>query len=169
MANNLFLNTETIVSICAIIVSVVSLYVAWKTQRDQSTHNELSVRPLADFLIGDYEDSIFVKIKNHGTGPLIITNFKAFTETMEFERIMDALGNIKKDILWDRFTGVLRNRIIGSDKELILLQASFSETEYKQREILRSELCKLTLLLEYHDIYKKNQPSLEKSLDWFSR
>ena len=57
--------SELIVSFCAMITSVISLFIAYKAQVHQQKHNQLSVKPLAEFLIGDYEDVIFIKIKNH--------------------------------------------------------------------------------------------------------
>ena len=161
--------SEIIVSFCAMITSVISLFIAYKAQLHQQKHNQLSVKPLAEFLIGDYEDVIFIKIKNQGTGPLIVKEFLTHDASNSYDRIMDAISKIKLNLLWERFTDNIDGRIIAVDKELILLQASFDLTEKNLRQTLRSELSMLELNLTYNDIYGLEQPKLIKKLDWFSR
>ncbi|ELP5715284.1 hypothetical protein H4F75_10275 [Enterobacter asburiae] len=161
--------SELIVSFCAMITSVISLFIAYKAQVHQQKHNQLSVKPLAEFLIGDYEDVIFIKIKNQGTGPLIVKEFLTQDSSNSYDRIMDAISEIKLNILWERFTDNIDGRIIAVDKELILLQASFEASEKRLQKIIRSELSLLELNLTYNDIYGIEQPKLAKKLDWFSR
>ncbi|WP_312189559.1 hypothetical protein [Leclercia sp.] len=169
MLNLIADKSELIVSFCAMITSVISLFIAYKAQINQQTHNQLSVKPLAEFLIGDYEDATFIKIKNQGTGPLIIKEFTTRHNNIEFHKIMDALSEIKYDLVWDRFTDSIDGRTIGVDKEIVILQASFDSGQKSLQKELRSELSLFELKLEYNDIYGITQPQLTKKLDWFSR
>lgn len=169
MLNLIADKSELIVSFCAMITSVILLFIAYKAQMNQQTHNQLSVKPLAEFLIGDYEDTIFIKIKNQGTGPLIIKSFTTQYKNIKAHRIMEVLSEIKYDLVWDRFTDSIDGRTIGVDKEIVILQASFSSGQKSLQQKLRSELSLVELNLEYNDIYEITQPQLTKKLDWFSR
>lgn len=169
MLNLITEKSELIVSFCAMITSVISLFIAYKAQINQQIHNQLSVKPLAEFLIGDYEDTIFIKIKNQGTGPLIIKKFITQHNNIESHRIMEALSELKYDLVWDRFTDSIDGRTIGADKELVILQASFESGQKTLQQKLRSELSSFELKLDYSDVYSITQPKLTKKLDWFSR
>lgn len=69
MLNFLASKSELIVSFCAMVTSIISLFIAYKAQVNQQKHNQLSVKPLAEFLIGDYEDVIFFKNKKSRNRP----------------------------------------------------------------------------------------------------
>lgn len=169
MLNFLTSKSELIVSFCAMVTSIISLFIAYKAQVNQQKHNQLSVKPLAEFLIGDYEDVIFLKIKNQGTGPLIIKEFLTQKDNNHHHQLLDAISHIKRDLVWDRFTGNVDGRIIAVDKEITLIQASFETGKNFIRQQLRSELSNLELKLTYNDIYEIEQPKITKKLDWFSR
>ncbi|HJD72922.1 MAG TPA: hypothetical protein K8V13_15045, partial [Enterobacter roggenkampii] len=79
------------------------------------------------------------------------------------------ISHIKRDLVWDRFTGNVDGRIIAVDKEITLIQASFETGKNFIRQQLRSELSNLELKLTYNDIYEIEQPKITKKLDWFSR
>jgi len=58
-------NPSAVVALFALLLSCIAYF-------GQRKHNRLSVRPLAYIMFGDWEDEIFVKVVNNGTGPMII-------------------------------------------------------------------------------------------------
>ena len=61
------------IAVAALFVSAVSLFVAYRTLRHQRRHNVLSVKPIPTVMAADHEDSLRVKLRNHGSGPLIVS------------------------------------------------------------------------------------------------
>ena len=47
--------------------ALFAAWVAWHAVRDQI---DSTVRPLANIMVGDYEDHVFVEVVNNGTGPM---------------------------------------------------------------------------------------------------
>jgi hypothetical protein len=162
-------NVSVIVAVCAAIISLASLVVAVRALRAQREHNYLSVRPIAHFSRGDYEDSIFIKLKNYGAGPLLIDSFIVQFGQSHHERLIDALGEIASAITWDTFTDTIDGRALAPNKEFVLLKASFGSSQESAKKKIRSALSKMTLRLTYKDIYGRDQPEIEESLSWFSR
>lgn len=78
---------------------------------------------------------------------MIVKEFLTQDSSNIYDRIMDAISEIKLNILWERFTDNIDCRIIAVDKELILLQASFEASEKRLQKIIRSELSLLELNL----------------------
>src|SRR5437588_8055 len=60
----------------ALLVSAISIGISVWAARSQRRHNELSVRPLAEVTVADYESSLRVKLRNNGTGPMIVTKIE---------------------------------------------------------------------------------------------
>jgi hypothetical protein len=56
----------------ALIVSCISTILALRAVALQREHNRISVKPLPDIILADYEDEIAVRIHNHGLGPMMI-------------------------------------------------------------------------------------------------
>ena len=63
---------SALAAVLALFVSCASVWIAISAARSQRTHNELSVRPLAEVTVADYESSLRVKLRNNGTGPMIV-------------------------------------------------------------------------------------------------
>jgi len=63
MAGWMAVSTEVVIAISAVVVSVVSLFVAVSTLSTQRKHNKLSLKPIAHFSKGDYDDLVFVSVK----------------------------------------------------------------------------------------------------------
>ncbi len=53
------------VSVCSLAVSVIAL-------RRQHRHNVLSVSPLPEVTVADYLDSVRVRLRNNGSGPMTL-------------------------------------------------------------------------------------------------
>jgi transposase InsO family protein len=59
-------------AIAALFVSVISIFIAVVNMSMQRAHNRKSVLPIANISIGDYENAIFVRLRNVGVGPMIV-------------------------------------------------------------------------------------------------
>jgi hypothetical protein len=162
-------NVQFIISISAIIISIISLFVTIFALYFHRKHNQLSVKPIAHFSKGDYEDQIFVKIKNYGLGPLIIDRFEINRGNQSFQRLIDSLGEQSSSIVWDTFTDSLDGRVLAPQKEFILMQGSFELEQNNIRMGIRRLLAQTSLTIHYKCIYGKKQSPVTEQLDWFSR
>lgn len=162
-------NASVIVAVCAAIISLASLAVAVRALKSQRKHNYLSVRPIGHFSRGDYEDCIFVKLKNYGAGPLLIDSFLVQVAQSTHKRIIDALGSLASEITWDTFTDTIDGRALAPNKEFVLLKASFTPSQKAAKAKIRLALSKMTLRLTYNDIYGRAQPEITEPLSWFAR
>lgn len=162
-------NAQFIIAMSAIIISIISLFVAVWSLYSQKKHNQLSVKPIAHFSKGDYENQIFVRIKNYGLGPLIINKFEITRDNQLFKRLIDSFDEIDTPFVWDTFTDDIEGRVLAPQKEFTLIQGSFEPEQNYIREEIRSLLSKTTLTIHYKCVYDKEQPSVTEQLDWFSR
>ena len=160
---------ENIIACCAIIISLISLLVAGLTLWFQRKHNHLSLRPIAQISRGDYEDQIFVKIKNYGMGPLIVESFKACVDDTKYDKLIDLLSSVTQDFTWNTFTDNINGRVLSPNKEFVLIQGTFSESDDSIRESIRERLSMTTLTLTYKNIYNQKQPAITERLVWFAR
>jgi hypothetical protein len=78
---------SAVVASIALVLSLISLWISIAALRHQRKHNRLSVRPLAYIMIGDYEDRVFVKLTNNGTGPMIIKSIKVINASNPSEQL----------------------------------------------------------------------------------
>jgi len=162
-------NAEIIIAVSAVFTSVISLAVATKALKIQRKHNCLSVKPIAHFSVGDYEDCIYVKLQNYGLGPLIIENFYATKNNNNYISVIESLGDLSSKITWNAFTGSIDEKVISPDNESILLKGSFDENQDEIKKDIQKSLSKTKLTLIYKDIYNEMQPEKTHELTWFSR
>lgn len=162
-------NVEVIIAACAATISLISLAVAVKALKAQREHNYLSVRPIAHFSRGDYEDCVFVKIKNYGAGPLLISSFTVESSQSTHKRMIDAFAGLAEELTWDTFTDTIDGRTLAPNAEFVLVKATFDHAQGDVKARVRAALAKMTLRLSYKDIYDRPQPTVTESLVWFSR
>src|SRR5579862_5663252 len=65
-------------AIAALFVSLLSIILTCLSLWMQRTHNRKTVLPIGHIVVGDYEDDIFVRLRNDGVGPLILENVTVF-------------------------------------------------------------------------------------------
>ena len=162
-------NSETIIALSAVAISLISLFVAIKALKMQRKHNKLSVKPIAHFSKGDYENQIFVKVKNYGLGPLIITEFNVTKNKSSFKRLIDSFDGLASQITWDTFTDDIEGRSLAPQKEFTLIKASFTQNQNDIRQAIRDSLAKTTLTIKYKCIYDEAHPEVQEKLEWFAR
>ena len=156
----------------ALFVSAVSVCISIWAVRSERRHNELSVRPLAEITVADYENSLRVKLCNHGIGPMIVTNLTVSdgrTSKPTLIAWMPVLPNCRH---WTNFTGQISDRTLTPGGELILLELTEAEGELdfaSSRDLARCVLATLSVNVDYTNIYNTVMPARRKSLSWFGR
>lgn len=156
----------------ALFVSVVSVWISVWFAQSQRRHNELSVRPLAEVTVADYENSLRVKLRNNGTGPMIITALSVSDGLNAKDSLIDWMPNLPARRPWNNFTSALRCRTLQSGAEIILLELTEHDGEVnfeKCRNQVRKSLAPLTVNVEYSDIYQSVMQPCRKPLLWFGR
>jgi hypothetical protein len=156
--------------------ALFAAWVAWHAVMDQiASDKEMArdtVRPLAYIEVGNYENWIFVKVVNNGTGPMII---KSITVNGSPEPLYKALPNPASwGVYWRHYVEDIVDRSVRAGGELVLVDLIYnkkvSEEQFANaRDAIRSELGGITLRVEYTDIYNENQPPAERDLKWFRR
>lgn len=160
------------IAIFAFFVSMFSLFISYRVLKTQQQHNKLSVTPIADATVADYEDCLCVKIRNNGSGPLIVIDLHVGDGARTTKRVLDWMPDLPANYHWSTFAGNIKSRSILPGHEIILIQLNGdceNKVFRKIRDECRYNLSKLTLNLEYEDIYKTKMKPYRKKLDWFSR
>jgi hypothetical protein len=156
----------------ALLVSAIAVGISVWAIKSQRKHNELSVRPLAEITVADYEDSLRVKLRNHGIGPMIVTAVTVSDGANAKPTILGWMPNLPKDRPWTNFTDEVRDRTLAPGSELVLLELTEYEGEddfAECRDLARAALAPLTVNVEYTDIYNNAMPPRQKGLSWFGR
>ncbi len=158
----------------AVVLSLISLYVSHAALRHQREHNRLSVRPLAYVMVGDYENRLFVKLRNNGTGPMITTSILVAGAQDPSRPLIDAMPVLHPKVNWTNFVKDYEGRSIAAGDEMMLLDLS-SETSSSHdqfalaRDRVRLALGNLEVHVEYTDIYNTELPVASRSLKYFHR
>jgi len=166
-------DASTIVAICALIVSVVSLatsvYFSW-CARD---HNRRSVKPLPFVLQSDFEDRIAVVIRNNGTGPLILHKAQAKSSADgRSGHLIDLIPTPPPGLLFTNFNRVQQIRAIRPGDQIDLVDLSVDVHDPRAvayRDELRRALGDMTVELTYTDVYDTRFPVYAIKLAWFHR
>lgn len=156
----------------ALLVSGISVAISVWAARSQRQHNELSVRPLAEITLADYENSLRVKLCNHGTGPMIVTAVTVSDGTVMLPTLLQCMPDLPEGRHWTNFTDQVRDRTIAPGGELVLLELTEVEGELdfaSCRDPVRRALAPLTVNVEYTNVYNTVMPPRRKALSWFGR
>lgn len=160
------------VALLALVVSVVSMYFTWRSLKHQQTHNRLSVRPLPYITVGDYENSVYVKIRNNGTGPLIVRCLTVSGASNPSAPLVENMPALLPGVVWTNFVGATEGRSIAVGGEMVLLDLSAERPNsdfQRSRDGVRKALGVLSLSLQYTDIYGSSLPLCSRDLTWFHR
>jgi len=176
-----FFDSETIIAICALIVSVVSIIISVRTLKLQRTHNEKSVKPLGQIILNDYENMITVDIRNVGIGPmilreLIVTNSKGEIK----DNLLDFIDLEMPDgLTWSDYVKQVKDRVVAVGERIVLIGVDFESIESPNkdsmnqldrfRDGLRKTLGEIAVKIHYTGIYENEIQNTERKLDWFKR
>lgn len=152
----------------ALIVSLLSIVVALLTWTSQRKHNWLSVRPLAAITCNDLNELVVVTLRNNGTGPLIIRSLRVKNdEGNERDSLYAWVPRlpVNERDLW--FVGEVDRRSIRPGGSITLLR--YRHPSEHLRDQLRAALARLTVVVEFEDIYERRQDPYTRTLNWFGR
>jgi hypothetical protein len=156
-------------AILAIIASTVSIFIAILNMKWQRIHYRKTLMPIGSISMGDYEDSIFVRLRNDGAGPMIVDNIAVFRND---EQVGSALIDVMPpSLLWTTFVKDISGRAFASGKEIDLVSISGNIEDPKfleARRSVREALSTLSIRANYHSAYGDKQ-HCRRSLDWFGR
>ena len=172
VANAISAMAGATVALLALIISVISVFFTWRALKHQRTHNSMSVRPLPYITVGDYENTIYVKIRNNGTGPLIVKSLTVPGSRDPSAPLIDNMPSLLPGVDWTNFVGTANGRSIPVGGEMVLLELSDSKQTGRfelSRNKVREALGELSLALEYTDIYGNELASCSRDLKWFHR
>jgi hypothetical protein len=166
-ANALAAIGSALAAFLAVVVSTITL-------GHQRKHDRLTVRPLAYIMVGDYDDRVYVKVANNGTGPMII---KSITVNDKPRPLYQALSDILPEgIYWTNYTADYADRSVRAGGQVVLVDLDSGSNTHvspekfgEARDLVRRALGNITVRVKYTDIYNKNQPIAERKLDWFHR
>lgn len=158
----------------AIILSLISLYVSHAALRHQREHNRLSVRPLAYVTIGDYENQLFVELRNNGTGPMIVNSIAVVGAQDPSAPLINAMPQLDPKVNWTNFVEDCAGRSVPPGGELVLLDLSSGSSSSQEQFVLSRDRVRLALgnlevRAEYSDIYGSKLPVAIRSLKFFHR
>lgn len=154
----------------AVVVSAVAVYISYITLKRQNRHNVLSVKPIPIVTVADFEDSIRIKVRNHGSGPMIVKRVHVGDGKSTKESLIEWMPNLPPGLLWSNFVGPVSDRSFLSGSEIVLIELSGDhkdEVFRAARDAIRSALERLTVIVEYTDIYDSNFKPCTKKLTWF--
>ena len=153
------------VAVLALVATVVTIFI-------QRVHNRKSVVPVAQFVLGDYENCLEVSLANKGIGPLRITRFTYFDGSKKFENIYEQMPPLPDDCTWFTYTGYIVDRCLspGETLGLLILRGNPEDAEFAGfRDQVREALSKGFVTIQYKDVYGKQLPEVSRSLFWFER
>jgi len=167
----------TFMPIIALVGIVVTLLLGIISEKRNETNLKIEQqkqRPLLHLGYFDAEDHIRLFIRNKGNGPLIITNYRLtnLQTGEEKQGVFDCLPLIKG--YFNNYTGNQNNTVLSADEESELFLFEKSETEIIDtfdidKGLIRAELSKYKVVVDYKDVYDNSMPTYERSLKWFAR
>lgn len=158
-------------SLAALLISFISIIFVFISLILQRKFIKKSFTPIPYFELGDYENDLFVKLCNNGTGPFIIKKFQAYNSGVTKNSLIQLMPN-HPEIAWHTFFEEFENVPIAPNKFINILELKIDETNpihVKIRDEVREELSTTRISLDYVDIFNKRHPTYTKSLKWFGR
>lgn len=163
--------TGAFTALLALFVSAVSLLVSWWAAHVHRRHNKLSVRPYPEITLADFEDLLRIKLRNHGSGPLLIKSLRVKVRDHTHDKLVDAVP-ILAGRPWNNFSGVVDGRALLPGSEIVLLDLTQMKGEIgfaKKRDLARKALAQVTVEVDYSDVYESEFEPYCKRLGWFAR
>lgn len=164
---------EILQSWLALIVAAVSIGIAFYGVKLQRQNNLMAVRPLPYISCADYEDLLWVKVRNDGVGPMLVKEvlFYKDGEIGEFTDLVSYMPKLPAGLFWSKFSsGFVRTVPVGSDLPLIELRLDPAKpAQSRFRDACRSELRHIEVIVRYTDMHGSTFEPASRNLDWFGR
>lgn len=158
------MGANEIIALCALIMSAVSISLTIHFSRLQVKHFRNSVHPIAQIVLGDYENLLFVEVRNYGVGPLLISRLFAKSGGTDYSRLIDLFDSVDQE--WVDFVEKVDGMTIPVGGTIVL--AKIQPKSEQIRTKVRSILSKVTIVVDYTDIYGQMFHT-ERNLSFFGR
>jgi hypothetical protein len=159
-------------TIFSAVTATVALVVSIAALLSQRRHDVLSVRPIPEVTVADYEDSLRIKLRNNGVGPMVIKTVRVMRNAESKGSVVDWMPSLPHDRPWNHFASDLVDRTLRSDGVIPLLELTRFDGESgfdACRDLVRRALRDLVVEVEYSDVYETSFAKYAKSLAWFGR
>jgi hypothetical protein len=166
---------SAVTAVAALVVSTISIILAICNMAVQRTHNRKSVLPIAHVGVGDYEERIFVSLRNNGVGPMlvdevVVTRCGANNDVKS--SVIDFMPDLPGEMCWKNFVANLSGSALPADKELelLVLEGDPIDPEFiEAKEQVRIALSQLRIEVKYRNVYGERMPPTVRNLEWFAR
>ncbi|GAB3995686.1 hypothetical protein GCM10028807_36490 [Spirosoma daeguense] len=149
-------------------ISVLALIGLFLQVHLQRTHNEKSLKPLAQIDFRDRQDHLYVRISNNGVGPMIIDRLCFIKDGKLYVTIEECLELAKRSYSRLDSNESVR-KVILPNSSLVIFETRFEEHEGEAAiNHARQQLAPITLKVQFHDIYD-NKMTIERDFHWFAR
>ena len=142
-----------------------SLLIGYFSLKSQQKHNRLSVKPIGKISFITFDDSLEIRIRNDGTGPMLVSNIKVYENESDIKsNLRDVLPILQKKNIWTEIN-MGSQFTIGAGEQKVLLKISSERKTREFRDYLSQTLAALkniTLELEYRDIYDQHIGRLKR-------
>jgi hypothetical protein len=152
-------------ALIALFVSVVALWL-------QRRHDVLSVKPIPEVTVADYEDSLRVRLRNFGVGPMVITGLRVLKDGVTKPSVVDWMPPLPNGRPWNHFAVDFAMRTLSAGGMIPVLELTQADGESQFsacRDAARRALCPLTVEIEFTDVYGTRFKAYSKPLSWFGR
>jgi len=164
---------SAVAALIAVFISFISIILTVVTLRMQRNHNLKSVTPIANISFSDYENDVAVRVRNHGTGPLIIEHLTVTRpDGASANNIISLMPDLPENIAWTTYFENADNFAITPTNSITLIQLSGDDTDEEfcaARDMVRRSLSELELTVDYRDIYGRQMPKNTRDMKWFGR
>jgi hypothetical protein len=161
-------------AILAVFISLVSVFIALINFAMQRAHNRKALLPIGNLSLGDYENHIFVRLRNDGVGPMIVDRIvvkRIANEEKMGSALIDLMPELDSGLRWTTFVKDISGRAFAASKHIDLVHLEGDPEQVKfitSRRRVREALSPLRVGVHYHSIYGQKL-FVERNLDWFDR
>jgi hypothetical protein len=120
---------NAIAAVASALTALIALFVSLWALHIQRRHNVLSIRPIPEVTVADYEDSLRVKLRNNGSGPLIVASLEVFNGSAAKGSVIEWMPTLPGNRPWNHFSMALERRTIQPDGVVPLLELTAGEGE----------------------------------------
>jgi hypothetical protein len=163
---------NVLVAALALMVAGTSIICSIKSFSVQKKHNKLSVKPIPFIAVADYENAIWVKLVNNGSGPLIVNSTRVDGLDQSTESLIKQMPKLPLGLAWTSFTSGMKNRSVLPGNELFFIHLVGDPNDCvfaTFRNECRLVISELTITIEYTDIYSDPFEPCSRELKWFAR
>jgi len=88
------------------------------------------------------------------------------------DSVIEFMPDLPDGLYWTHFVGQIAGSALAADKTITLVsfEGDLKDEKFvKAKRRIRQALAKLSVTVEYHNIYDETMPPETRALDWFGR